>query len=181
MPWDTEQPRELPQAMEVAGALQGLGVYWMEEPLHRDDYAGMTALRDATSIRIAGAEMAREIHELDALIDQGCLDVLQPGVTLAGGITGLGRIARRAAENKLMFTQHTWCDGLGVIANTHLAAGPAESPYLVFPFDPPQWTPARRDFMLAEPFDVEDGWMVLSDEPGLGVVLDEERLAATVI
>ena len=35
--------------------------------------------------------------------------------------------------------------------------------------------------MLAEPFDVEDGWMVLSDAPGLGVILDEKRLATTVI
>jgi L-alanine-DL-glutamate epimerase-like enolase superfamily enzyme len=179
MPWDTEEPWQFSKAMEVAVALQDLGVFWMEEPLHRGNYAGMTALRDATSIRIAGAEMAREIHELDALMDQGCLDVLQPDVTLAGGITGLVPIARRALDEGLIFTPHTWSDGMGVIANTHLAAGLANPPYLEFPFDPPQWTLARRDFMLTTPFDMTDGWMVLTDTPGLGFELDEDRLAAT--
>ena len=68
---------------------------------------------------------------------------------------------------------------MAVIANTHLAAGLANPPYLEFPFDPPQWTLERRDFMLTTPFVMEDGWMVLSDNPGLGFDLDEERLAAT--
>ena len=48
-----------------------------------------------------------------------------------------------------------------------------------YPFDPPEWTPARRDFPLARPIEADEGWLVLSDEPGLGIELDEERLAAT--
>ena len=35
--------------MAVARELERLNVYWMEEPLHRGDYAGMRALRERPS------------------------------------------------------------------------------------------------------------------------------------
>jgi L-alanine-DL-glutamate epimerase-like enolase superfamily enzyme len=180
MPWDTEPPWTLEQALPIARELERLGVYWMEEPLHRADYEGMRALREATSLRIAGGEMAREEHDLRELILRGCLDVLQPDVALVGGITGLRRVATMAQEHNLVFTPHTWTNGIGVIANAHLAAGLAGSPFLEFPYDPPEWSLDRRDFMLAEPLGVDaQGWITLSDEPGLGFQLDEDALKAT--
>jgi L-alanine-DL-glutamate epimerase-like enolase superfamily enzyme len=51
-------------------------------------------------------------------------------------------------------------------------------PYLEFPYDPPGWTPERRDFMLASPVSVgPDGLVSVPDAPGLGVVLDEDAVA----
>ena len=45
------------------------------------------------------------------------------------------------------------------------------APYLEFPFDPPDWVPARRDFYLEETIETDDeGWLVLPDRPGLGVL-----------
>ncbi|MFB7510747.1 hypothetical protein [Streptomyces broussonetiae] len=45
------------------------------------------------------------------------------------------------------------------------------------PYDPPGWTPERRDFMLAEPVGVDaDGCLEVPDRPGLGVQLDEEAI-----
>ena len=54
----------------MARELERLGVYWMEEPLHRADRDGMRALREATDVRIAGGEMTRQLHELRDLIDR---------------------------------------------------------------------------------------------------------------
>lgn len=181
-PWDTEDAWSLKDAMAVARALEPLDVYWMEEPLHRGDRAGMAALRQATQVRIAGGEMTRELYEFRDLIGDGCLDVVQPDVALVGGITGLRRVVTMAQEHNLVFTPHTWTNGVGVIANAHLAAGLAGSPFLEFPFDPPEWGLDRRDFMLTEPLVVSDqGWIELSDEPGLGFELDESLLATTRI
>ncbi|MGA0601580.1 mandelate racemase/muconate lactonizing enzyme family protein [Caulobacter sp. KR2-114] len=178
-PWDTEGPWSLKDAARVAKALEPLGVYWMEEPLHRADREGMRALRQMTPIRIAGGEMNRELTEFRDLIQGRCLDVLQPDVALTGGITGLRRVAMMAQEANLVFTPHTWTNGVGVTANAHLAAGLAGSPFLEFPHDPPEWSLERRDFPMAEPLTATDGWIVLSDRPGLGFALDEDRLAAT--
>ncbi len=57
MPGDVAEPWSLKDALAVARALESLDVYWMEEPLHRGDDAGMAALREATRIRVAGGEM----------------------------------------------------------------------------------------------------------------------------
>ena len=181
-PWDTATPWTLKDAAALARALEPLGVYWMEEPLHRADRAGMAALRTMTPIRIAGGEMNRELSEFRDLIADKCLDVLQPDVALAGGVTGLRRVAVMAAEHNLIFTPHTWTTGVGVTANAHLAAGLAGSPFLEFPFDPPEWSLDRRDFMLAQPLDIDaDGWINLGDAPGLGFEMDEAVLARTRI
>ncbi|HVN01497.1 MAG TPA: mandelate racemase/muconate lactonizing enzyme family protein [Caulobacteraceae bacterium] len=182
MPWDTEPPWTLAEALPVARELERLGAYWMEEPLHRCDYAGLAELRAAVGVRIAGGEMNREASEFRDLIERGCLDVLQPDVALAGGITGVRRVAEAAIAAGLMFSPHTWTNGLGVVANAHLAAGLGATPFLEFPYDPPEWSLERRDFMLARPFAAgPDGWLTLSQAPGLGVELNEPLLAQTRI
>ena len=179
MPWDTEAPWTLDDALPVARELERLGVYWMEEPLHRGDYDGMAALRGAVSVRIAGGEMTREAHEFRELITRGCLDLLQPDAALVGGITGARRIAELAQAHGLTFSPHTWTNGMGLVANAHLAAGLGGTPFLEFPYDPPQWRLERRDFLMARPLAAKDGWIELSDAPGMGYEVDEARLAAT--
>ena len=180
LPWDTQTPWNLKDALAVARELERLEVFWMEEPLHRADYAGMRALRAATDVRLAAGEMTRQVHELRELIDGGCADVLQPDVALVGGITGMRRVAIMAQEHHLMFTPHTWTNGIGLTANAHLAAGLADSPLLEYPFDPPDWGLERRDYMLSEPLRVDaEGYLNLSEAPGMGYELDEPRLAQT--
>ncbi len=180
MPWDAQAPWKLKDAVAVARALEPLGVYWMEEPLHRADREGMKTLRAATDIRIAGAEMTRSLDELRDLVLERALDVIQPDAALVGGITGLRRIALLAEACGVVFTPHTWTNGAGVVANAHLTAGLTDAPFLEFPYDPPNWPLEARDFLLAEPFRPSaEGWLELSDAPGLGYALDEERLAAT--
>ncbi|HTW28789.1 MAG TPA: mandelate racemase/muconate lactonizing enzyme family protein [Acetobacteraceae bacterium] len=181
LPQDTYPPWTFKEALTVARELERLGVYWMEEPLHRGDRDGMRRLRETADVRIAGGEMTRELYEFRDLITGGCLDVLQPDAALVGGITGLRRVAYMAQEHNLVFTPHTWTNGIGVMANAQLAAAIADVPYLEFPYDPPEWDLDRRDYMLAEPVRVTDGVLRLAETPGLGLVLDEERLARTRI
>ncbi|HEX8757378.1 MAG TPA: mandelate racemase/muconate lactonizing enzyme family protein [Steroidobacteraceae bacterium] len=182
MPWDTQAPWSLKDALTVARELERLDVFWMEEPLHRGDHAGMKALREATEVRIAAGEMTRQMHELRDLITTGSVDIIQPDAALVGGITGLRRIAAMAHEHQLVFTPHTWTNGMGLTANAHLVAGLADAPFLEYAYDPPQWSLARRDFMLAEPLKADaDGWLSLGDSPGMGYALDERALAATAI
>lgn len=182
LPQDTFSPWSLKDAVTVARELERLGVYWMEEPLHRGDRQGMRRLREMVDVRIAGGEMTRELYEFRDLIADGCLDVLQPDAALVGGITGLRRVALMAQEHNLVFTPHTWGNGIGLIANAHLTAGLCDAPFLEFPYDPPEWDLDRRDYMLATACRVDaEGWIVLAGAPGMGLSLDEDQLAATRI
>ena len=180
MSWDVYAPWSLKDAVKVARELERLGVYWMEEPLHRADRAGMRRLREMVDVRVAGGEMTRELYEFRDLITEGCLDVLQPDAALVGGLTGLRRVGLMAQEHNLVFTPHTWTNGIGVVANAHLTAGIADAPFLEFPYDPPEWDVDRRDYMMAEPLKIDNaGNIVLSDRPGMGYDLAEDMLAKT--
>lgn len=181
MPWDTSAPWDFDEALAVARALEPLDIFWMEEPLHRADRKGMAALRRETRLRIAGGEMTRELYEFRDLIEDGCLDVLQPDAALTGGITGLRKIGEMARQAGLSFTPHSWTNGAGVLANAHLAAGIGAAPYFEWPYDPPEWSLDRRDFPLAASPRVSGGRLMLAETPGLGIELNEERLAETRI
>ena len=165
-------------ARKVIDTLADLGVVWVEEPLAADDLAGMRMLREATGVRVAGGEMARDFDHLRRALDTDALDVFQPDVVLALGISGARTLADLVLRRNRWFTPHTWTNGIGVLANLHVCCGVGGGPYLEYPYDPPGWTPERRDFMLARPLAIDaDGWLIVPDAPGLGIELDEDAVA----
>jgi L-alanine-DL-glutamate epimerase-like enolase superfamily enzyme len=70
---------------------------------------------------------------------------------------------------------------MGLAANAHLAAGLGETPFLEFPYDPPEWSLERRDFIMASPLSAKDGWIELSEAPGMCYEIDEAALERTRI
>ena len=167
-------------ATQCARALEPLGVYWLEEPLRTDDVEGYALLRRRTSLRIAAGEMVRGLFEARDLILRGGVDVVQPDVVLAGGLGGCRRIAALADLCGRAFSPHTWTNGLGLLANLHLALAVSTCPYLEVPLDPPGWTPARRDWLLGgHTIEIaSDGTIAPPPGPGLGVTPDLDRLEA---
>lgn len=168
MPGDVTPPWPYDDVRRFADGLAELGVRWLEEPLHGEDVAGLARLREETAVPIAGGEMARTPALLDAYVEAGSLDVLQPDAVLAVGIARARDLARAALARGLSFTPHTWTNGIGLLANLHLTAGVGGGPYLEFPYDPDGWTPERRDFMLEAPVVCEEGYLTVPDAPGLG-------------
>jgi D-galactarolactone cycloisomerase len=165
-------------ARRVIERLAEYGVLWVEEPLPGTDLGGMRALREQTGVQIAGGEMARGFDELMAAHERDALDVFQPDVVLALGMSRTRTLAELLLQRNRRFTPHTWTNGIGLLANLHVVCGVGGGPFVEFPFDPPGWTPERRDFMLAEPIWIDShGCLAIPPAPGLGVVLDEERLA----
>jgi L-alanine-DL-glutamate epimerase-like enolase superfamily enzyme len=178
MAGDVSPALDLAAVRRIAAELAGLGVLWLEEPLPGGDLAGMRSLREQTGIRVAGGEMARTTPELLGALEAGALDVVQPDVVLAGGMLGASTVARLALARHRWFTPHTWTNGLGLLANLQVAAGVGAGPYLEFPYDPPGWTPARRDFFLAEPVLIDAaGYLNVPGRPGLGAQIDEAAVA----
>lgn len=165
-------------ARRLTERLRSYGVLWVEEPLPGEDLAGMRLLRSETGMRIGGGEMARTFEELRRALEVDALDVFQPDVVLALGISGVRTFAELALRRNRWFAPHTWTNGIGLLANLHVCAGVGGGPYLEFPYDPPGWTPTRRDFMLGSPVQIgSDGMLRVPDAPGLGVSLDEEAVA----
>ncbi len=178
MPGDVSLPLDLAAVRRLAGELRDLDVLWLEEPLPAADLAGMRTLREETGIRVAGGEMARTPAELLDALAAGALDVLQPDVVLSVGMLRTRTVAELALLRNRWFTPHTWTNGLGLLANLHVAAGVGGGPYLEFPYDPPGWTVQRRDFFLAGPVLIDpDGYVPVPAAPGLGAEIDESAVA----
>jgi D-galactarolactone cycloisomerase len=173
MPWDTRPTWDLKTATRVADALVELDVFWLEEPLHRHDYGGLAQLRRGSAIRIAGGEGNRAFSELREYLRHGALDVYQPDVAWSTGIWRGRQIAQEVQAAGAIYSPHTWGDGLVLLANLHVAAAVSQAPFIEFPYDPPHWTPERRDFILPTPILPDaTGVIMLPDAPGLGVTLD---------
>jgi L-alanine-DL-glutamate epimerase-like enolase superfamily enzyme len=177
MPGDIGPALDARVVGELASRLRDLDVFWLEEPLPRTDVAGHATLRRESGLRIAGGEMARTSAELEAFEAADALDVYQPDAVLAAGVLRARELAERVTARGHFSTPHTWTNGIGLLANLHLTAGVGGGPYLEYPYDPPGWTPERRDFMLAEPVRVDaDGFLVVPDRPGLGFELADDVL-----
>lgn len=176
MPWDASPSWDLKTARYVADALSEIGGYWLEEPLHRHDYRGLAELRKTTKIRIAGGEGNREFGEFREYLRHGSYDVYQQDVAWSTGVLRARQLATEVQAHSAVYSPHTWGDGMVLLANLHVAAAVSNAPFIEFPFDPPAWTPERRDFILPKPILAENGTVTLPDKPGLGVEVDWQAL-----
>ena len=169
---------DLGRAVRTARALEELDVTWLEEPLDQHDYRGYAALRQKTTVPIAGGELLSDLHGFRDLIEHRAVDVLQPDAVLTGGIRMGTQVAAMARAAGLGFAPHTWTNGIGLLVNLQVM-GAVGADWCEFPIDPPGWVPEGRDAMLAAPVSIDpDGYVTLPDRPGLGIELDEERIAA---
>jgi D-galactarolactone cycloisomerase len=178
MAGDISPALDVAAVRRLASELAELGVLWLEEPLPAGDLAGMRMLREQTGIRVAGGEMTRTPVELLGAVSAGALDVVQPDAVLSVGMLRARTIAEFAQLRHCWFTPHTWTNGLGLLANLHVAAGAGGGPYVEFPYDPPGWTERRRDFFLAQPLLIDSGgFLTVPGRPGLGVAIDESAVS----
>jgi L-rhamnonate dehydratase len=156
----------LDATLEVAEAVAGQGVAWIEEPLAADDLLGYAELSKRCPIPIAGGEHEFTAAGFAELIDRRLHRVLQPDVCWCGGMTELVKIYDRANRAGLRVCPHR---GAEVWALHALAA-----------LDPDPLAESGRPWMTwvgGQP-PVRDGCIRLTSAPGFGVTIDEKRLQA---
>ena len=171
--WDLER------ATEFAAACADNGISWLEEPLDWHDYDGLAELRRRmTTLKIAGCELNAGWQEAKIFLEKGSFDIYQPDATFGGGISDAVRVMQACRERGLTFAPHTWTNGIGLIVNLHVYAAGDRAHPLEYPFEPPGWVPEVRDGLLAEPILADGaGTIAVPEAPGLGIVLDEDKLA----
>ena len=169
---------DLARATEFVRACAELGVDWIEEPLDMYAYDEQAELCRRSQVPIAGGELNGGWQEFKVMLEKGSFDVYQPDATMGGGIGDAMKVLDACQERSLGFTPHTWTNGLGFLINLQVyAAGPRDHP-IEYPYEPPGWVPEVRDGILAEPIHVApDSTVALPDAPGLGIEIDQDKLA----
>ena len=166
------------RALQTARELERLGVYWLEEPLDRYDFEGLTRLCAAVDILIAGGENNRGLHEYRWLIERDCYDVLQPEAMVGETMTQIRKACALAELHRKLCAPHHGGGGLGFVAHLHLCAAIPNCPFVEVFHEPPGLTSDVFQWYLAEPIRIDpaDGCMPVPQRPGLGVEIDEDKL-----
>lgn len=147
-------------------------VFWFEEPFPPEDIDSYVALRPLLSVPLAAGENDFGVQGFRELLRAKALDIVQPDACRTGGITESMRIGRMAAQAGVRVAPHTWSDAVALTANAHVAAALPNS--LTVEVDQ-TGNPFIED-LLAEPLQIKDGLLSLSDEPGLGIRLNWETV-----
>jgi len=106
------------------------------------------------------------------LPERGALDVAQPDVARAGGVSEIARIAALAESHHLPVSLHTWGDGVALAASLHLSAALKNA--IVMELDTTH-NPLRSD-ILRTPLEPKNGLLAPPDAPGLGIEVDARAL-----
>ncbi len=160
----------LKEAMYVAKALEQLNIYWLEEPLPAEDYAGYRTLAASTTMRIATGEEESGRLAFARLINETHVDVIQPDMSRCGGLTEAKKIATMAADQNILCVPHAFKTGILVAASIQMIAAIPHAPFLEFSVT----ESAIRKELLLTPFKQKDGYVDVPQTPGLGVELNPE-------
>ena len=159
-------------AIHMVRRFEPYNIFWLEEPLLQDDLEGYAKLADTVDMRIACGEAEGTIYSFRELADQGHIDVLQPDVCRAGGLTTCRQIGELAAQKGLWAVPHCFSTGINIAASVHWAAANPAAPLVEFPV---RESPLLNDLVAGYP-PLVDGYVTVSDKPGLGIELNQEVL-----
>jgi L-alanine-DL-glutamate epimerase-like enolase superfamily enzyme len=102
--------------------LQSLRLHWMEEPLPPHDFDGCRRLTAAVPLDIAAGEAESERLAFKRLIEKGRIDVVQPDISRAGGLTETRKIAAMAHDANVRLVPHAFKTSILLAASLHLIA-----------------------------------------------------------
>ena len=153
---DYNQALSLAQALERGHALEQEGIYWLEEPIRHDDYAGLARLVRELKTPIQIGENFSESSAMAAALAAGAADYVMPDLERIGGVTGWQRAAALAATHRIEMSSHLFPE-----ISVHLLAATPTCHFLEYV----DWV----DKIVEEPLRIVDGFAVAPDRPGNGL------------
>jgi mandelate racemase len=143
--------RERGRALDAEG-----GVYWLEEPIRHDDYAGNAALARELAMPIQIGENFSEAAAMAQALAAGAADYVMPDLERIGGVTGWQQAAALAAVHRIEMSSHLYPE-----VSAHLLAATPTAHFLEYV----DWA----DKILEEPLRIVDGFAIPSERPGNGM------------
>jgi len=137
---------------------------WAEEPARRWDYRGLRKVSQGIKAAVATGENLDEMGDFMPLISQEAVDIVEIGAGTSG-ITGAMQVADLAYAFELPVSMMN-CPGNYM---AHLAAALPNHMMM-------EVVDAGQDVCFAVDNRVENGYIILGDSPGLGIVYDNDKL-----
>ncbi len=171
---DCHSRMDMSEALIVADALAECRLFWYEEPVHQRHVDDLARITQAVSMPTASAESVFGVEGFAPFLTQRVVDVLMPDVKHDGGLMETAHIAAAARMNGLLVAPHNPAGPLATAATAQVISTAANFSILEYAWGEVPW---RAD-LLSPPERIEDGYLVLSDLPGLGHRLNDEVVSS---
>jgi D-galactarolactone cycloisomerase len=170
----------VPQAIAIGRELEKLNVAWFEEPISPEDLDGYAELRAHLDVPIAGGENEFTKFGFREILARRAMDIIQPDVCAAGGLTECKKIAALAQAHAVQCVPHAWGTAIGLAATLHYLASLPDTPPCLVPMPPlleyeQTFNPFRDELSLAK-ITQQKGWVDVPTGPGLGIEIDRKIL-----
>jgi mandelate racemase len=161
---DYNQALSVADALERGHALDAESIYWIEEPIRHDDYAGCASLAKALTTSVQIGENFSLPIAMETALAAGAADYVMPDLERIGGVTGWRQAAALAAEHGIKMSSHLFPE-----VSAHLLAATPTCHFLEYM----DWA----DVLVQEPLRIVDGHALIPERPGNGLVWDQEAVA----
>ena len=176
----------VPQAIRIGRELEKLNVEWFEEPISPEDVDGYVEVTRSLDMAVAGGENEFTRWGFRDLVVRKAMDIIQPDVCAAGGISECRKIATLASAHGVECIPHAWGSAIGLAATLHFLAALPDQPPSFRPMPPllelEQCENPFRDLLSVDPIVQQGGKVQIPTGAGLGIeinrsVLDRYRVA----
>ncbi len=161
------------QALQLAKRISKYDITWLEEPLPRDDVEGYSSLTEMSPIPIAAGEGYRGIQDFKRAIINREVDLLQPDVGKAGGLSHTKTIIELAHSFNKSWVPHNWSTAINTAATIQLVASAPDGYLMEYKQES---NPLIQKLVKGsgETFKIREGRIQVPKGPGLGIEIDED-------
>jgi L-alanine-DL-glutamate epimerase-like enolase superfamily enzyme len=167
---DVHTRLDVPSAIRLAKDLEQFHLLWLEEPVPPENIDAMREVKRSSTTPICAGENLYLRHGFRDLIMKQAVDMIMPDIPKCGGLSECRKIANLAEMYYMPFAPHNVSSPIGTMASAHVCASVPN--FLVLEF---HWL--HRDYWTTITTDktdiIKDGYITMSDRPGIGVELDE--------
>ncbi|MFW6174822.1 MAG: mandelate racemase/muconate lactonizing enzyme family protein, partial [Chloroflexota bacterium] len=161
-------------AIRLAKMIEQYRPYWFEEPNQSENIPAIAEVKQNTTIPVVTGEALYTREEFREVLERRAADILNPDICNVGGILEIVGIADMAAPHLIAVSPHgnnSVAVGLGAAVN----AAAVMPNFLIYEYFV-NVQEISTDISV-NPLLPEGGWIELSDRPGIGVDLDETKMA----
>lgn len=155
-------------AIQLCHLVEPFRLMWVEEPVTSDDVEAMLRVRNNTRVPLAAGENIYSRYGYRPYLEKEALSIIQPDMSKTGGLLESRRIASMAEVYSIPIAPHGVASPLATMAYAHVCSTVPNFMIL-------EWTHyLNRDYIsLTEPVSLKDGFLEVSNKPGIGVSINE--------
>jgi len=160
---------------QAAKRLEPYNLMWLEEPIPAENAEAYKIIADSTSTPICAGENLYLAHGFRRLLEIGAVDIIMPDLQKAGGLGEGQRIANLSNLYYVPFAPHMVASFLGAMASCHVCASVPNFMILewqIYFHDNPMF----KEIVTYDGTMIENGFITLSEKPGVGVEINEEGM-----